>query len=109
MSAFDCFDAQVNATIVFADRGVAGISEWTRSAIAKARDRIFVSTKVCLVALGFSDGGFEGAKLVIHHLPNHFVILHVAGNVVCSTLFVVVVVVVVVVAYCSICFGRYGQ
>jgi len=35
-----------------------------------------MTTEICLVRFGSSNGSFVRTKLVINHLPNHFIMLH---------------------------------
>ena len=76
MSSFDGFHVQVDSTIFFSNGSVFGIGKRTRGSVAESSDRIGMLAKVGFVALGLADGRFEGTKLVIDHLPNHFIVLH---------------------------------
>jgi hypothetical protein len=76
MSAFHCFHKQANTAVIFSDRSVFAVGEWATGAITETRDGIGVFAKVRLVRQCLANGRFEGAKLVVYHLPYHFIVLH---------------------------------
>jgi hypothetical protein len=76
MRALYRFHVQVNLAIFFSNRGVLGIGQGTRCAIAQACDRVGMTTKGGLVRFGLLNGCLKGTKLMRNHLPNHFIVLH---------------------------------
>ena len=81
--AFDCFEVEMNLAAFFANGGVLGIGQGTAGAVTEPRDRVGVAAKVRLVRFGLANGGFERTKLVIDHLPDHFIVLHGVAGVCC--------------------------
>jgi hypothetical protein len=80
MRSFDCFDEQMNATLFLSYRGILGVGQWARRAVAQARDGPRIATKMSLVTQGLANRRFVGAKLMVHHLPYHLIMLHSGGN-----------------------------
>jgi len=76
MRTFDRLNEEVDSTLFFANGSILGIGKRTGGSITESRDGIGMLAKVGLVALGFANGRFEGTKLVIDHLPYHFIVLH---------------------------------
>jgi hypothetical protein len=83
MGALDSLDEQVDTTIIFSNSGVLAVGEWATGTIAKASDRVRMPAKVRLVGMGLANRCFEGAKLVIDYLPDHFIVLHGAVPIFC--------------------------
>jgi hypothetical protein len=76
MGPFHSFEKEVNFPILFANCGIFAIGQGTGRSIAQSRHAVGVPTKGGLVGFGRAHCGFERTKLVINHLPNHFIILH---------------------------------
>mmetsp|Transcript_12652 Transcript_12652/g.20732 ORF Transcript_12652/g.20732 Transcript_12652/m.20732 type:complete len:83 (+) Transcript_12652:995-1243(+) len=77
----------MHPAIFFANCGVFGVGEWARCAIAKAGGGVGVFAELLFVLvgpLGFCDGGFVGAELMVDYLPDHFVVLHGGKLVFCG-------------------------
>ena len=72
-------DVKMHPTVLLAYRGIFRIGEGTRGAVAQAGGGVGVFAELFFVlvgSLGFGDGGFVGAELVVDYLPDHFVVLH---------------------------------
>ena len=48
MGPFDGLDVQVHAPLVLPDRGISGVGQWARRAVAQARHIVFISAEVLL-------------------------------------------------------------
>ena len=76
MSTLYCFNVKMNFPIFFSNGSIFTICQWTSCAIAQATHAVGMPTKHGLVGFGLANGSFVRTKLVINHLPYHFIILH---------------------------------
>lgn len=79
MSSFDGLNIKVNFSLFFTNGSILGIGQRAGCAIAKTSDGVWVFAEMLFLTLGFADCRLERTKLVIDHLPYHFVVLHLGG------------------------------
>lgn len=80
VGAFHGFYVEGDPALRFSHHGVGGVGQRAVRSVAKARYGVRVLAEVAAVpfvrVFGGSDGGLEGAELVVDHLPYHFIVLH---------------------------------
>ena len=76
VGTFDGFHAKVYLSVFFSQRRVQRVRERTARSVAQTRDRIWVLTKCGFVGFRFPYRSLVRTKLVIDHLPYHFIVLH---------------------------------
>jgi hypothetical protein len=58
--------------MIFANRCISGIRQWTTLSIAQTRNVVFMAAKCSALP----DFRFKRAKLVVNNAPNDFIVLH---------------------------------
>ena len=73
---FHCFHTEINFAIFFSQSSIQGICQRTTRPVAKSSYRIRMLTESRFIWFSLANHCLVGTKLVIDHLPYHFIILH---------------------------------
>lgn len=77
MGSLDRFDVQKALSFILVDRGILRVGKGTRLPVAETRHIVFVPAEVLVLVRQF---GLERAELLVDHLPDDLIALHLAHN-----------------------------